>query len=850
LTSFQIANESAVTRGAATPIYYNLKITQDGFLSFAYSVSGGAYSYLIKDQSITASNGPLPSSFRVGFAASDGGASNVHEIMCFKAASTTQSGSSATVNEKEAAKVEAGTQAYFAFYNPNNWTGTVTANTLLDDGSGVVSVATTANWDAGCLLSGTPAGTPPNGGCGTTKTSGPTSASPGPAGRIMLTWDTMNNVGISFEWTSLNTVQQAALTLGDGNFTSNRLDYLRGDRGKEITPNGVGLYRARDSILGDIVDSSPNWVGPPQSPYTAKWKDRLLGGTMPENNGTQTYLQYVSAEQTRLNVVYVGANDGFLHGFRAGSFDATGKFVDNGTTPNDGAEVLAYIPGASLASPASSSAVGGCTNDISSETVVQSIHGVTPAVGANAACVGPLIDFSNSRYAHNFFIDATPGSGELFYGGQWHTWLVGGLGIGGAAIYALDVSDPASSFSEGNASNIVIGEWTASSINCSIVANCGTNMGNTFGTPQVRRLHNGNWGVIFGNGFSSASGDAGIYVMSIDSTSGATTFYYLSTHVAGGNGIAYTTPADLDGDHITDYVYAGDLQGNVWRFDLTNSDPAHWAAGATPLFTAQSGQPITSQLLAISINSVGSPPRMMIEFGTGQRTQITNLAPEQFVSGTQTLYGVWDWNLSAWNALEPGAAYAALDPATSGISSPLGSTNLAAQTLTPTHLSTDNKFEAVDGTNVPVCWQGSVVCTTTTNNQFGWFANLPGNGEQVIFNPVFFSGAFVVNTTVPANNLATTCDSNLDAGYTYALSVANGGIFTNTFPTFSVNGTLISDSIAAGIKTDAAGSVYVVNTTSGKPNIVYQTISGTPAAQQINIPSNVKAKRLTWIEQR
>ena len=167
-----------MTRGAATPIFYNLKITQDGLLSFAYSVSGGAYSYVIRNQSITASNGPLPASFRVGFAGSDGGASNIHEILCFKAASANQSGSSATVNEKEAAKVEAGTQAYFAFYDPNDWTGTVTANNLIDT-AGVVTVSTTANWDASCLLSGTATGTPASGGgCATTGVSGPTSATP------------------------------------------------------------------------------------------------------------------------------------------------------------------------------------------------------------------------------------------------------------------------------------------------------------------------------------------------------------------------------------------------------------------------------------------------------------------------------------------------------------------------------------------------------------------------------------------------------------------------------------------------------------------------------------------------
>jgi type IV pilus assembly protein PilY1 len=847
VTSFQIANEGAVTRGAATPIFYNLTITQSGLLSFGYSVTGGAYSYLIRNQSITASNGPLPASFRVGFAASDGGASNVHEIMCFKAASANQSGSSATVNEKEAAKVEAGTQAYFAFYNPNNWTGTVTANTLLNN-AGVVSVATTANWDAACLLTGTAAGAPAvGGGCSSTNVTGPTNASPTSGNRVMVTWDTTNNVGIPFEWATLNPAQQAALTFGDGSFTSNRLDYLRGNRSNEINSTGTGLFRQRDSILGDIVDSSPNWVGPPSSPYTAAWRDRLIGGGMPENTGSQTYLQFTAAEQTRQNVVYVGSNDGFVHGFRAGSFDVNGNFVANGTTPNDGSEALAYMPGASLVSAALPSAVGGCTNDITTETVVQNIHGVTPAVGANPLCSGALIDYSNPQYGHNFFIDATPGSGDLFFGGEWHTWLVGGLGAGGSAIYALDVTDPGSSFNEGDASSIVIGEWTSSSINCSNVTNCGTNLGNTFGTPQIRRLHNGNWAVIFGNGFGSATGDAGIYVMSIDNATGARTFYYLSTHsAAGGNGIAYTTPADLDGDHITDYVYAGDLQGNIWRFDLTSSNPANWASAATPLFTTQSGQPITSQLLVISVNTVGSAPRLMIEFGTGQRTQITNLGPALFTPGTQSLYGVWDWNLSAWNAIEPGAGYASLASAATGLASPytLSSTNLATQTLTPTGNGT------VDGSNATICWQGSSVVCTGTNNEFGWYANLPTTSEQVIFNPVFFQGAFVVNTTIPANNVATSCTSNLDQGYTYALSVANGGVFTNTFPSFTMNGTLVTDAIEAGVATNAAGSVYVVTTAQGTTNVVYQTISGTPGAQKINIPSNIKAKRLTWIELR
>ncbi len=68
-----------------------------------------------------------------------------------------------------------------------------------------------------------------------------------------------------------------------------------------------------------------------------------------ENSGTQNYLQYVTAEQTRPNVVYVGSNDGMMHGFRTGGFDATGNF-STASTPNDGQEVLAYMPGSLLLS--------------------------------------------------------------------------------------------------------------------------------------------------------------------------------------------------------------------------------------------------------------------------------------------------------------------------------------------------------------------------------------------------------------------------------------------------------------------------------------------------------------------
>jgi type IV pilus assembly protein PilY1 len=546
-----------------------------------------------------------------------------------------------------------------------------------------------------------------------------------------------------------------------------------------------------------------------------------------------------------------------------------------------------------LYSPALPNAVGGCAGtNVSTGTMAQNIHGWTPAIASGSPavtspqCETPELDYSATPYGHNFFVDATPGTGDLFYNGTWHSWVVGGLGAGGAAIYALDVTNPGA-FSESGSTPqaIVQGEWNPSTISCvNVATGCGIDLGNTFGTPQLRRLHNGSWAAIFGNGFGSVTGDAGIYVMSISAT-GAATFYYLSTGTGTGtstspcssgcNGIAYTTPADLDGDHITDYVYAGDLQGNVWRFDLTSATASNWGVTnvggasinnptgggpgqggggtAAPLFTTKSGQPITTQLLVVSNIVPGIGSMLQIEFGTGQRTQITNANPETYVGGTQALYGVWDWNLSAWNALSPGSQYATVAGTVTGNASPYTLTyqNLTAQTLTAGASGT------VNGTNVTVCWPGSVSCSGTPNPSFGWYTNLPGSSEQIIFNPVYFQGAILVNSTVPAVNVLTSCTINTDTGYTYALSVANGGVFTNAFPTYTftnpvtgISTGVIADPTAAGVQTNATGSVYVVSTSEGKTNVVYQTVSGTPGAQQVNIPSNTKAKRLTWVERR
>ena len=822
----QIANESAVKRSDGVPIMYNLQVTQDGKLSLAYSYNGGAYQPVLTNQSITTSNGALPSTLRFGFTGSTGGSRNIHEITCFKAQPAEQADSSAGINTQQTSQVQIGTQVYLSFYHSNNWWGQLTAQDLVYNSStNTLNISSTVNWDGGCVLTG--------GTCSATNT---TVTAQGSGSRQILSWN--GTTGIPLQWSSLTTAQQNALDAGDATpYNSNRLNYLRGERSNEITASGTGLFRSRTSVLGDIFHSTPTWVGPPVAPYTTvtSWTDSLYtSATMPENaTGAQRYSAFASSNATRLNVIYSGANDGLLHGFRSGSYDGVvtstaplGAYVNNGATPNDGREMIAYMPGA----------------------VEQSIH--------NGTTSG--LDYSSSQYAHAFSVDQTPGTGDLFYNNAWHTWLVGGLGPGGNAIYALDITNP-SNFSESNASGLVIGEWTASSLGCVNVSTCGGNLGNTYGTPMVRRFHNGAWGFVFGNGLNSSTGHAGIYIILIDPSTSSKSAYFLDTGYAASNdptganrpdGMTFLTPADLDGDHIVDYVYAGDVFGNLWRFDVTSNNPSNWAASrygnsnATPLFSTPSGQPIATRPMILSTPATSGSNRLMVDFGTGQETPLTITSATTYASGTQSLYGVWDWDMTSWNALSPMVQYAALTG-----SRTIATSQLTTQTITLLSGGTATTAATRTLTNRTVCWYNTSTCTSG-NTKFGWLINLPGTNEQVIYNPITYGGAFIVNTTVPSSLTPFACTANLPSGWTMALNPTSGGALPNSFFADSGNNFVtVNGQVVSGIALNATGSPSVV-TASGNPYLVNQTTSGVGTVNQINPPGGTTGGRLTWTQLR
>jgi type IV pilus assembly protein PilY1 len=304
--------------------------------------------------------------------------------------------------------VRAGSQIYQARFYPDTWHGELVA-IALHDGTGnngcsvldpLGSLCPNPVWDAGCTLTG--------GSCNST---GASIANPNlGAAREILTYNSTSRTGVPLQWTTIATDQKEALqTNAGGNLDSEvtgmaRLGYLRGDRGCEEGSTGICSYtdgtdtftskvfRARESLLGDTVHGSPLFVGIPSRRFPGTWHDNL-GGTLPENGSTaQTYEAFKQGHNTRMTMVYIAANDGFVHGFESGKFDSSGN-LESGT--NLGKELLAFMPSKAL---------------------------------LNAR----FLTYSN--YTHRYFVDGEPVENDVFYADLWHSVLVGTLGGGGQGL--------------------------------------------------------------------------------------------------------------------------------------------------------------------------------------------------------------------------------------------------------------------------------------------------------------------------------------------------------------------------------------------------------------------------------
>ena len=497
-----------------------------------------------------------------------GSETTVNAILDAVSKGIAQVGSGAAVTFSTSSLKE-GTQLFQTLLDSKDWSGDLVAYSLNSDGS----ISSTPNWSAATELDATDE-------------------------RTILTW--ARGEGVSFQWDSLAAAQKADLQTSPTGKTETeamgqaRLQYLRGSRANE-SPSGLG-FRTRGSVLGDIWHSRAIFVGKPN----LDWPDS--GAGFPD--GDNKYSTFVTAKSERTPVVYVGANDGFLHGFNA----ANGK------------EIIAYAPG-----------------NLYSDNISAGYHRLT-----------------DPTFNHeNLYVDGTPAVSDAFISTtsgsteNWHTIVIGSQGRGGRGLFALDVTSPdSSSFNETNAANLVLWEFTNSD---------DAHLGYTYSQPTIVLMNNGRWAAITGNGLEdtatdSSGGQAQLFIIYLDGGIDGTWTEgrdYLRIPTGSGsttnrNGLFSPAVIDLDNNGTGDRVYAGDFDGNLWAFDISGSSDSAWATahGTDPLFTAQSNQPITVSPTVVRHPTVthGSSPNLMILFGTGRFLS----EADKTLTDTQSFYGVWD----------------------------------------------------------------------------------------------------------------------------------------------------------------------------------------------------------------
>lgn len=460
-----------------------------------------------------------------------------------------------------------------------------------------------------------------------------------------------------------------------------------------------------------------------------------------------SYKSYVVSKGLKPPMIYVGANDGMLHAIRA----------DNGHQ-DSGKEIFAFIP----------------------EGVYDKLSRLT-----------------NPAYEHTYFVDGAPQAGDAYWDGGWKTLLVGGLGAGGKSIYALNISDPLN-FATGN----ILWEFSDS-----------TDLGYTFGVPQIGRVNTeeGDWVVIFGNGYNSSSDKAYLYVVRARD---GRLLKKIPAGDATGNGLSTPKLYDSNSDGMVDTVYAGDLLGNLWKFELSGT-VSEWGVGngGIPLFTASNAggaaQPITVQP-SIGKHTSGG---LMVLFGTGR--YLSSVDPDDHT--LQSYYGIWDNGSSSKKLLR---------------------SNLQKQLIDK---ETSVSFIESDGTTTT--YEVRIPSTNTVDwtTMRGWYLDLvPSNGvaqgERVV------SGALVRDERVIFTSIIPSLDKCASGGESWLmeLNYMSGGLPSSA--SFDLNGDKLIDGndtaggslvggrklnngIAGGIAVDAPGGG------DGKGGSYFKIINGSKLDQ-------------------
>lgn len=549
-----------------------------------------------------------------------------------------------------------------------------------------------------------------------------------------------------------------------------RLVYLRGDQSQE--GDSAESLRPRTVLLGDFLSSQP--VSVTGARYLQGFVNRLEGNT--------AYTDFARSVKTRSPMLYIGGNDGMLHGFNSAS----------------GEEKLTFIP----------------------TVVFPNLHKLTA-----------------KNYSHQYYVDGTPVVADVYDGAQWRTILVGTLRAGGKGLFALDITDP----------NSIKLLWELDEYSPAL-QNLGIKLGYSFAQPTIARLHSGQWAVVTGNGYHASGGETGAAALYLINALDGSMIKSLEVQSAirTPNGLSTPRLADYDADGVADYAYAGDLHGNLWRFDLlgdgaiaaTESPLSHGnygrksgsisqfkvSYGGKPMFTATSTidaypQPITS---APSLVRHPSRKGYLVVFGTGQYFELDDNSVDQ--NSAQSVYAIWDMKTKAETTA----------PDT------IGRNQLQAQNIIDQAVSASDAADTQRAIRTisaePVEWYTDFDSTKPVK-QRGWRLDLLQDGftgERVVENMRALGSMLLFQTLIPNTD---PCSSGTNH-WLYAVDPTTGGrIQHHVFNTLeSSDGG--AETISA-IEFGAQGEVAISQNKSGL------TVYAADYAEVIQLPATAQGRQ-TW----
>jgi len=489
------------------------------------------------------------------------------------------------------------------------------------------------------------------------------------------------------------TLKEALKVSGETNYdkATMRFKWLLGSSENESSAN----LRKREVILGDVVNGDPAFAGAGNLRY--RFLPKVYGGDLFPAFAELKREQMVDGVDADNKPIYkrkwrslllVGSNDGMMHALEA----------------ETGAEVFAYIP-----------------------------RGV----------YSKLADLSSLQYRHQYTVDGPITVGDVYFdnneaGGEWRTIAVGTLGAGGRGVYALDITDVLKS-SAGTPK--IIFDLSAEDIKTDTPLK--NALGYSMSRPLIVPTRDSNWKVIIGNGPNSNNGTASLIAIDPEDPSN-----YLV--IDSGAKISDTSKDNglfgvallPDGSGVTEAAYGGDLMGNMWKFDLSDTNKTKWAVAydSKPLVRVvdRSGvaQPITATP-TLGINALKTRtdpmgiqvPSTMVYFGTGKYYETADPSTKQI----QSVYAVADIESLVFTDND-----SRLDK--------LEEKEITAESGDPLRRTVNNDATPASGTP-QIDWK----------NKSGWFMDLklkngPATGERVISKPLLVFDRLIFSTFIPSTN--------------------------------------------------------------------------------------------------